>query len=59
MFVYSDGRRLLVGGGSDSALRIDEDLYAGRCGVSETFNNQLLSDEDFVVKNFEVWGIID
>eukprot|EP00826_Nyctotherus_ovalis_P065060 TRINITY_DN9554_c0_g1_i15.p2 TRINITY_DN9554_c0_g1~~TRINITY_DN9554_c0_g1_i15.p2 ORF type:complete len:150 (-),score=36.43 TRINITY_DN9554_c0_g1_i15:119-568(-) len=59
LFVYSDGRRLLAGGGNDSAIRIDEDFYAGHCGISETFNNELLSDEAFIVRNFEIWGIVD
>jgi hypothetical protein len=57
MFVYSDKHCLLIGGGSKSAIRIEDNFHRGECGVSETFNNELLSDQSFTIKNFEIWGI--
>jgi len=57
MFVYSDKHCFLIGGGTSSAIRIEDDFHRGKCGISETFNNELLSDQSFTIKNFEIWGI--
>jgi len=55
--MYSDEHCIAAGGGGKFAVRIGEDLLKGECGVSLTFDNELLSDEHFTVRNFEVWGI--
>jgi len=55
--MYSKKNCLAAGGGGKFAVRVGEDFLKGECGVSDTFENELLTDEEFTIKNFEIWGI--
>ncbi len=57
MFQYSSQTNLAAGGGGDFAVNVGEDFLKGSCGVSSTFENELLSDPQFTVSQFEVWGV--
>jgi len=57
LFMYSKKNCLAAGGGGKFAVRVGEDFLKGECGVSDTFENELLTDEEFTIKNFEIWGI--
>lgn len=58
MFLYSDNKCVAAGGGGQFAVRVGEDFYKGECGVALTFDNELLSDQHFTVRSFEVWGVL-
>lgn len=48
---------LALGGGSNFALCLDEDLLSGTSGPSETFGNLCLAhNPEFELKNVELWG---
>ncbi|CAK9318788.1 unnamed protein product [Citrullus colocynthis] len=48
---------LALGGGSNFALRLEEDLLNGTSGPCETFGNFCLAHaEEFELKNVELWG---
>ncbi|XVF38534.1 hypothetical protein REPUB_Repub20aG0110200 [Reevesia pubescens] len=48
---------LALGGGGNFALCLDGDLLSGTSGPCETFGNLCLAhDEDFELKNVELWG---
>ncbi|XP_071709401.1 uncharacterized protein [Rutidosis leptorrhynchoides] len=48
---------LAFGGGGSFALRLDGDLLSGTSGTCDTFGNRCLAhNEDFEVKNVELWG---
>ncbi|KAF1879015.1 hypothetical protein Lal_00047687 [Lupinus albus] len=48
---------LAIGGGSNYALSLDEDLLTGTSGPCDTFgNNCLAHSPEFELKNVELWG---
>lgn len=48
---------LALGGGANFALCLKEDLLSGSSGPCETFGNMCLAhDEEFELKNVELWG---
>uniref|UniRef100_A0A9I9CP60 TLDc domain-containing protein n=1 Tax=Cucumis melo TaxID=3656 RepID=A0A9I9CP60_CUCME len=48
---------LALGGGSNFALRLEEDLLNGTSGPCETFGNSCLAHtQEFELKNVELWG---
>ncbi|XP_023527206.1 TLD domain-containing protein 2-like [Cucurbita pepo subsp. pepo] len=48
---------LALGGGSNFALRLEEDLLNGTSGPCETFGNSCLAhSQEFELKNVELWG---
>lgn len=57
MFQYSNLTCLAAGGGGDYSLFVGEDFIKGTCGISATYENEMLSEQNFKVKQFEVWGI--
>lgn len=48
-----------AGGGGGPALYIDGDLNRGRTGHCDTFNNQPLCSENFLIAAVEAWGFQD
>lgn len=48
-----------AGGGGGQALYIDGDLNRGRTGHCDTFNNQPLCSENFLIAAVEAWGFQD
>lgn len=48
-----------TGGGGGQALYIDGDLNRGRTGHCDTFNNQPLCSENFLISAVEAWGFQD
>lgn len=50
---------LPAGGGGGQALYIDGDLNRGRTGHCDTFNNQPLCSENFLIAAVEAWGFQD
>ena len=48
-----------AGGGGGPALYIDGDLNRGRTGLCDTFNNQPLCSENFLIAAVEAWGFQD
>ncbi|KAJ1067439.1 hypothetical protein K5549_010557 [Capra hircus] len=50
---------LIIGGGGGPALYIDGDLNRGRTGHCDTFNNQPLCSENFLIAAVEAWGFQD
>ena len=56
MFLYTKKDCFAVGGG-EFAIRVGEDFLKGECGISNTFDNDMLSDKNFSIRKFEVWGI--
>lgn len=48
-----------TGGGGGQALYIDGDLNRGRTGHCDTFNNQPLCSENFLIAAVEAWGFQD
>ncbi|XP_006893951.1 PREDICTED: TBC1 domain family member 24 [Elephantulus edwardii] len=59
MFMAGGNDCLIVGGGGGQALFIDGDLNHGRTGHCDTFNNQALCSENFLIAAIEVWGFQD
>ncbi|XP_054991425.1 TBC1 domain family member 24 isoform X1 [Sorex araneus] len=59
MFMAGDSQCLIIGGGGGQALYIDGDLNRGRTGHCDTFNNQPLCTENFLVAAVEAWGFQD
>lgn len=59
MFMAGDSECLIIGGGGGQALFIDGDMNRGRTGHCDTFNNQPLCSENFLVAAVEVWGFQD
>ncbi|XP_069920204.1 TBC1 domain family member 24 isoform X3 [Oryctolagus cuniculus] len=59
MFMAGGNDCLIVGGGGGQALYIDGDLNRGRTGHCDTFNNQPLCSENFLVAAVEAWGFQD
>ncbi|KAL3620650.1 hypothetical protein CASFOL_036134 [Castilleja foliolosa] len=48
---------LALGGGANFALSLNEDLLCGTSGPCETFGNSCLAhDQEFELKNVELWG---
>ena len=57
-FINSSSQCIALGGGGEFSLHVDEDLYRGTSGKSETFDNPCLaSTGDFVCVDLQVWGI--
>lgn len=56
LFLYSRKNCIGAGGGGMFAVRVGEDFMKGHCGISTTFDNELLSDEEFTVKSLELWS---
>lgn len=55
-FVYTNERTIVFGGGTNSAITIDDALRSGTSGTSETFCNEPLSDSFvFNIDRLEVW----
>ena len=44
--MYSDYKQIGSGGGGKFAVTIKDDFAKGECGVSTTYDNDLLSDEE-------------
>ncbi|KAM9583819.1 TBC1 domain family member 24 isoform 2-T2 [Trichechus inunguis] len=59
MFMAGGSDCLIIGGGGGQALFIDGDLNRGRTGHCDTFNNQALCSENFLIAAIEVWGFQD
>uniref|UniRef100_A0A8C7BYH1 TBC1 domain family member 24 n=1 Tax=Neovison vison TaxID=452646 RepID=A0A8C7BYH1_NEOVI len=59
MFMAGGNDCLIVGGGGGQALYIDGDLNRGRTGHCDTFNNQPLCSENFLIAAVEAWGFQD
>jgi len=47
----------LVIGGFEHAIWLDENLEKGTTGVSNTFDNRPLTDQEFLVKDMECWAL--
>ncbi|CRG99408.1 TLD domain-containing protein [Plasmodium relictum] len=55
-FVYSDEKSIMVGGGDNYALVINEDLCKGQTNRSNTYDNDLLTyDEEFEIQFLQLW----
>ncbi|XP_036890318.1 TBC1 domain family member 24 isoform X3 [Sturnira hondurensis] len=59
MFMAGANDCLIIGGGGGQALYIDGDLNRGRTGHCDTFNNQPLCCENFLIAAVEAWGFQD
>lgn len=59
MFMAGGNDCLIIGGGGGQALYIDGDLNRGRTGHCDTFNNQPLCSESFLIAAVEAWGFQD
>ncbi|XP_047389375.1 TBC1 domain family member 24 isoform X2 [Sciurus carolinensis] len=59
MFMAGGNDCLIIGGGGGQALYIDGDLNRGRTGHCDTFNNQPLCSENFLIAAVEAWGFQD
>ncbi|VTJ75202.1 Hypothetical predicted protein [Marmota monax] len=59
MFMAGGTDCLIIGGGGGQALYIDGDLNRGRTGHCDTFNNQPLCSENFLIAAVEAWGFQD
>ncbi|XP_064151473.1 TBC1 domain family member 24 isoform X2 [Loxodonta africana] len=59
MFMAGGSDCLIIGGGGGQALFIDGDLNRGRTGHCDTFNNQALCSENFLIAAIEAWGFQD
>ncbi|XP_017531546.3 TBC1 domain family member 24 isoform X1 [Manis javanica] len=59
MFMAGGNDCLIIGGGGGQALYIDGDLNRGRTGHCDTFNNQPLCSENFLITAVEAWGFQD
>ncbi|XP_032000638.1 TBC1 domain family member 24 isoform X1 [Hylobates moloch] len=59
MFMAGGSDCLIVGGGGGQALYIDGDLNRGRTSHCDTFNNQPLCSENFLIAAVEAWGFQD
>ncbi|XP_045045698.1 TBC1 domain family member 24 isoform X1 [Desmodus rotundus] len=59
MFMAGGNDCLIIGGGGGQALYIDGDLNRGRTGHCDTFNNQPLCCENFLIAAVEAWGFQD
>lgn len=59
MFMAGANDCLIIGGGGGQALYIDGDLNRGRTGHCDTFNNQPLCSENFLIAAVEAWGFQD
>lgn len=57
LFLYSRESSIGAGGGKEFGIFIGDGFYKGMCGMSMTFDNDYLSDREFTVRKFEVWGI--
>ncbi|XP_072453726.1 TBC1 domain family member 24 isoform X1 [Notamacropus eugenii] len=56
MFMAGSNDCIIIGGGGGQALYIDGDLNRGHTGHCETFNNEPLCSENFLISSLEVWG---
>ncbi|CRG96745.1 TLD domain-containing protein [Plasmodium gallinaceum] len=55
-FVYSDEKSIMIGGGDNYALVINEDLCKGQTNRSNTYDNDLLTyDEEFEIQFLQLW----
>ncbi|XP_047636797.1 TBC1 domain family member 24 isoform X5 [Phacochoerus africanus] len=59
LFMAGGNDCLIIGGGGGQALYIDGDLNRGRTGHCDTFNNQPLCSENFLIAAVEAWGFQD
>nr|XP_020753164.1 TBC1 domain family member 24 isoform X1 [Odocoileus virginianus texanus]XP_020753168.1 TBC1 domain family member 24 isoform X1 [Odocoileus virginianus texanus]XP_020753176.1 TBC1 domain family member 24 isoform X1 [Odocoileus virginianus texanus]XP_020753186.1 TBC1 domain family member 24 isoform X1 [Odocoileus virginianus texanus]XP_020753195.1 TBC1 domain family member 24 isoform X1 [Odocoileus virginianus texanus] len=59
LFMAGGSDCLIIGGGGGQALYIDGDLNRGRTGHCDTFNNQPLCSENFLIAAVEAWGFQD
>ncbi|XP_037669805.1 TBC1 domain family member 24 isoform X2 [Choloepus didactylus] len=59
MFMAGGSDCLIIGGGGGQALYVDGDLNRGRTGHCDTFNNQPLCSENFLIAAVEAWGFQD
>ncbi|XP_012587188.1 PREDICTED: TBC1 domain family member 24 isoform X2 [Condylura cristata] len=59
MFMAGASDCLIIGGGGGQALYLDGDLNRGRTGHCDTFNNQPLCSENFLIAAVEAWGFQD
>lgn len=59
MFMAGGNDCLIIGGGGGQALYVDGDLNRGRTGHCDTFNNQPLCSENFLIAAVEAWGFQD
>lgn len=59
LFMAGGSDCLIIGGGGGPALYIDGDLNRGRTGHCDTFNNQPLCSENFLIAAVEAWGFQD
>ncbi|OMJ68829.1 hypothetical protein SteCoe_33604 [Stentor coeruleus] len=58
-YMRSDSECLIMGGGTDSSIYLNQDLTKGYSGKSQTFDNEVLSaTSDFMILNIEVWGLV-
>ncbi|KAJ7385508.1 hypothetical protein OS493_015079 [Desmophyllum pertusum] len=59
LFMAGDDKSLMVGGGGENAIWLDNELYRGRSGASETFGNEQLTESpDFLCTRVEVLGFV-
>ena len=57
-YIYLDDSAIAMGGGSDFAFYLDEDLMRGTSGESSTFKNAILAcSEDFEVLNVQLYAL--
>ena len=54
----SGSSHISMGAGGNAGLYVDEDLLKGHSEKSETYNNEILSKEEFFqLLNIEVWEL--
>lgn len=59
-FIYSDEESIMIGGGDNYALIINEDLRKGQTGKSSTYDNDLLTyEEEFEIQFLQLWTFED
>jgi len=59
LFMAGDDKSLMIGGGGDNAIWLDNELCRGHSGTSETFGNEQLTESpDFLCTKVEVLGFV-
>lgn len=53
-FLFTDAKRIAVGGGGSYAITVDADMNRGSTASCRTFLNPPLTTEDFVIADFQV-----
>lgn len=59
LFMAGDDKCLMIGGGGDNAIWLDNELCRGHSGPTETFGNEQLTEtQDFLCARVEVFGFV-